>query len=198
MSLIVAGHFDTFDQAQSAARLLHREGFSDRDVSIFFVMPPGQHDTHPAGGDVPASSEARRSHIGAGVGVAVGAAVGCAVGLVVVPLLDYPIMWTVLPAATGAYVGSFVGALSTARFDPKSSSSEARSGLQAHPSGVVLAVHVQPDTQDRAAQVLKRLNGCDVQGANGIWRQGEWKNFDPIARPNPSASTVGRGYLFAP
>lgn len=198
MSLIVAGHFDTFDQAQSAARVLHCEGFSERDISIFFVMPPGQHDTHPAGGDVPASPKVRRSHIGAGVGVAIGAAIGCAAGLVVIPLLDYPIAWTVLPAATGAYLGSFVGALKTARFDPKSSSSEARSGLQAHPSGVVLVMHVQPDTQDRAVQLLKQLNGRDIQRSNGIWRQGEWKNFDPIARPNPSASTGGRGYLFAP
>lgn len=52
MSLIIAGRFQTFRAAESAAQKLFARGFLEEDVTLFFVNPSGQHARYPVGGDV--------------------------------------------------------------------------------------------------------------------------------------------------
>ena len=50
MSLIVAGRFTAFADAERAARRLFDHGFVEEDVTLFFVNPRGQHARFPVGG----------------------------------------------------------------------------------------------------------------------------------------------------
>jgi hypothetical protein len=52
MAAIVAGRFDTFDQASAVAKHLYTQHFGQEDVTIFFLNPAGQHARFPLGGDV--------------------------------------------------------------------------------------------------------------------------------------------------
>jgi hypothetical protein len=61
METIVAGRFETFEQAEAAVRDLTMEGFRREDASAFFVNPPGQHAQFPIGGDQYAECQGWRS-----------------------------------------------------------------------------------------------------------------------------------------
>jgi len=55
-------------------------------------------------------------------------------------------------------------------------------------SGVLLAVHVTPDTQQMAAGLLREAGGASIERATGRWQQGRWADFDPTQPPQPVQS----------
>lgn len=181
MSLIVAGRFDTFAHAQLCARALFTAGFSTEDVSLFYVTPPGMHDATEIGGDRPIDPELRVAHRGAGAGGALFALAGAIVGLVVALVAHVSIYLAVLAGAVGCYGGVLAGAMATARHSRRPRAQPHK--LPVRHSGVLLAVHVERESEERAAAILKTQGAMDVERAQGRWQDGQWSDFDPVSPP---------------
>src|SRR5262249_28679268 len=60
-------------------------------------------------------------------------------------------------------------------------------------SGVLLAVHVTPDSQHTAAHVLRESGGAAIERATGRWQQGRWADFDPTRPPQPVQAERSEG-----
>jgi hypothetical protein len=185
MSLIVAARFQTFEQAESAARNLYAAGFRDEDMHTFYVNIAGEHARYPMGGDRKADPDAHGASMGAVVGAA---ALGILFALVCAVLA-----WQIEPSAivvtAAGGVGAYIGALAGALWVTGQGRRLAR-GARApdvHPevrqAGVLLALHIQPDQQARAVAVLREAGGVDVERANGRWANGQWQDFDPLTPP---------------
>ena len=173
MSKIVAGRFDRSLDADAVLEALKREGFSRHEVDAFYVSPPGQNAMTPVGGDAPHSSEGSRK---AGMGAVVGAGVGLAVGLVIGSLIGAHAV--LFACALGALVGAFGGGMLTLRGGRRTEASVE------HPvesrGGRMIAVCVdRADTEAVAVRVLRANNARDIGRAEGVWRDGSWRDFDP-------------------
>jgi hypothetical protein len=184
MSLIVAARFTTFPAAEDAAQRLFNSGFVEEDVTLFFVNPRGQHARYPIGGDTGTDAEARDAPKGAGKGVTIGAVVGAVVGVGIFALFGTPLLISVIAAGVGAYIGSLVGAMSHTRAAGQTGRHE-RVPLETRDSGVLVAVHVSPDSQYDAARILRDAGGAAIERATGRWQQGRWADFDPTQPPRP-------------
>lgn len=182
MSLIVAARFTTFPAAESAADRLFKAGFVEEDVSLFFVNPRGQHARYPIGGDQNKDAASTEAPKGAGLGVTIGAVAGAIVGVGIFTLFSAPVLVSAIAAGVGAYIGSLVGAMYKTR---ESGHRAHREHGETRDSGVLLAVHVTPETQHQAAHVLREAGGAAVERATGRWQQGRWADFDPTQPPHP-------------
>jgi len=179
MATIVAGRFETAEQAEHTIQQLSQRGFRRDDTSSFFVNPPGQHDQFPIGGDQMADANASKAHVGAAAGAAAGTAVG-AVAALAVPGLGPALALGVV--ALGAYTGSLAGTLAKLGDHDAARESDASAG---RPAGVLVAVHVGNEEGERVAMEVLRANGAeDIERKDGVWENGEWKDFDPVAPPN--------------
>ncbi|WP_454757662.1 hypothetical protein [Cupriavidus campinensis] len=198
MSTIIAGRFDTFDHAETAAARLRAKGLSEQDLSLFYVNPAGQHATFPIGGDQAVDPAARQTGKGAGRGLMIGAALGAAVGICLAAAVRAwfatpPQPWVfvlILAIATGvgAYGGSLMGALSMTRNGQR----DPRTGeVRMRHAGVLLAAHVSPDNTALVANELRQGGAEDVERAEGQWRDGRWEDFDPLAPPVPAGQLTG-------
>lgn len=183
MSLIVAARFDTFQEAENAARKLFERQFSEDSVNIFFVNPPGWHDRHPAGGDRTADPDARGASSGAYLGAGLLAMLGAAIGAGILFAMGSTGFGLVIAAALGAYVGSLIGAMRMA--GRRSEANPNRKDIRIRHAGVLTAVHVSPEQEAEAAQILREAGGKDVERADGRWRDGKWVDFDPVQPPQP-------------
>ena len=187
MSLIVAGRFQTFERAEQAAHhLIDDDGFPKDDVNLFYVNPPGQHATLPAGGDVYADRSMQPAHKSTGVGIAAGVIVGFGVGYGAMQILELNWLAPLIAMAIGAYLGSLIGAMSQAKPAHEDAPLPAGGGLTQEPvreSGVMLAVHVTEDSEVQAERTLWSEGANDVERASGEWRQGKWVDFNPVSAP---------------
>jgi hypothetical protein len=177
MSRIVAGRFERSIDADAALAALRGEGFADAEISSFAVNPPGQHAMTPIGGDVHADAGAR----GAGWTAVIGAALGLVVGLVVGSIaslhLGTPALFFI--GALGAFVGAFAGVMSRLHH-PRRSEGTAEHPAREMPAGRMIAVCVdRAGTEEHAVAVLRRHGARDVGRAQGQWRDGGWRDFDP-------------------
>ena len=59
-------------------------------------------------------------------------------------------------------------------------------GLAGYDAGVLVAVHVSPETQVQAAATLREAGGMDIERASGRWKQGRWSDFDPLQPMHPA------------
>ncbi|KAA1009688.1 hypothetical protein FVF58_20500 [Paraburkholderia panacisoli] len=176
MSLIVAARFTTFPAAENAAQRLFNAGFVEEDVTLFFVNPVGQHARFRPGGAISADTDARESPKGAEMGITIGAAVGAVVGVGIFAAFSAPLIMSLIAAGVGAYVGSLVGAMMRTHEAGDEGTRD---------SGVLVAVHVSPDSQLDAARVLRAAGGAAIERATGRWQQGRWADFDPLKQPEP-------------
>lgn len=168
---IIAGRYDTFEQAHEARARLEASGFPRSSVSVFFNGPPGRHDLTEVGGDEDADPQARKAHQGAVAGAAAGAA-----GLGLAAVATGPLGVAAF-AGAGAYVGALTGAVSAT--EHASASRPLR-----RPAGVFVAVHVGDSGRDDDAIRLLEATGADgVERATGRWQDGDWIDFDPVAVP---------------
>lgn len=171
---IIAGRYDTFEQAEEARARLEASGFPRSSISVFFNNPPGRHDLTEIGGDEQADPQARSAHQGAVIGAAAGAA-----GLGLAAVAAGPLGVAAF-AGAGAYVGALTGAVTATEHAP-----ESRPMRRA--SGVFVAVHVgDSGRDDDAIRVLEATGADSVERANGRWEDGDWADFDPVARPRPA------------
>jgi hypothetical protein len=176
MSHIIAGRFDNTVDADRALAALQRAGFRSGEFESFYVSPPGQHGTSPLGGDAHSDAGSKKAGLGALLGAIVGAAVGAGVGVLIVK--DLGLVGLFLGAGLGAYIGSFAGTMTRLR--------GARRGEATleHPvqgaGGRMIAVNVdRAEMEARAVDVLRRHGAHDVGRAEGEWRNGSWRDFDP-------------------
>ena len=97
-----------------------------------------------------------------------------------------------IAAGVGAYIGSLAGAMSHTRASkPHSATSHANQENARH-AGVLVAVHVSPETQTDAATILREAGGMEIERASGRWKQGRWSDFDPLQPPHPVGEYVER------
>ncbi|MBV8032113.1 MAG: hypothetical protein JO035_11445 [Betaproteobacteria bacterium] len=176
MSRIVAGRFENPLAADAALADLQRAGFRNGEYESFYVTPPGQHGAHPIGGDSHSDAGARTAGLGAVAGAVLGALAGAIVAAVatggeqIIPVL--------LAAGLCAYVGSFMGTVLKLR------RAHATEHTPEHPveipAGRMIAVNVdRPEMEPRAVDVLRRHGAIDLGRAEGTWRDGSWRDFDP-------------------
>jgi len=177
MSKIVAGRFDTTLDADAALAALAREGFTDKDVDSFYVGPPGQHAKNPWGGDSYSGAGARQAGVAGFIGAVIGAIVGALAGWVVAR--EYGLIAIALGGGLGAYIGSFAGAMSRVRGGRKREAS-VEHPVQP-PGGRMIAVNVDRSDAQRAAAILRQHRARNIGRAEGEWRDGSWRDFDPRA-----------------
>ncbi|HEY9278586.1 MAG TPA: hypothetical protein VIP51_00815 [Eoetvoesiella sp.] len=182
MSLIVAARFGTFEQAENAAQILMDKGFSPDSLQLFFVNPAGAHDRYPVGGDYFADPASIGAQYGAVGGAAAVGVLGAFVGAVITFTLTDSLLPIIGGAGVGAYIGSLAGALYIlGRVRPRALNQPELAKERS--SGVVLAVHVELETERQAASVLRDAGGIEVERAQGRWVNGRWEDFDPLIAP---------------
>ena len=175
MAVIIAGRFQTFDQAEGAVQALIEANINQDDVNVFYVNPPGQHDATAIGGDHlngdPGTDDSTSDAVS---GAAAGGAIGLAIGIAATALPVVGAAAAVAAVGVGAYTGSFAGGLHGA-------------GDGGHPTpvprnaGVLVAVRSTGDQATvHASTVLAAQGAEDVEVTDGIWRDGEWVDFDPV------------------
>lgn len=173
MSTIIAGMFESIDDANNTVDSLLRRGVEARDVTQFANSPPGQHGQSPVGGDENSDPGARHAQTGALAGAGIGAGTGAAIGAVVAGPPG-----SAVGAGIGAYVGSLAGTLEG--LDGKGSDEQPLR----RPAGVVIAVRIDDaGDEGRVIEVLKAENASHIEKAEGKWRDGQWADFDPVEPP---------------
>ena len=181
METIVAGRFETFEQADSAVLHLRAQGFHRDDASAFFVNPPGQHAQFPIGGDRYADADAGAAGPGSVAGAVAGGAAGLAAAMAV-PGLNIALLLGVI--GVGAYTGSLAGTLAKLGAGKSAGAVkpiEEGEASPGRPAGVLVAVRVLSDgAEDVAVEILRREGAVDIEHAKGVWQDGEWKDFDPV------------------
>lgn len=182
MSTIIAGRFDTQEQAEKVCASLQNAGFSGDHISQFYVNPHGQHAIYPIGGDESASPGSKDSGHGALVGGGIGAAAGVAAGIAAIPVVG-PI-GAVVGAGIGAYTGSLVGAMEKTDKDSEvdeivEEAPPKKQQLTERHAGVHVAVKVTADNRSDAISVLRKHQAAGLEEAQGELTNGEWVDFDP-------------------
>ncbi len=178
---IIAGRFQTQDEADNAVEELQRAGFRPERISVFFVNPPGQHDTFPIGGDRATSPGAKKTDKGVATGAATGAIIGAAAGT---PLFG-PV-GTATGGLVGAHVGGLIGGVSQMK-DKGETGEQAQDQENTAPprkSGMMVAVAIDDQSQEaRAVKLLRSLRVTDLERAQGMIENGDWSDFNPVAPP---------------
>lgn len=177
MTRIIAGRFQTSEDADQAVVMLTRRAVARDRISVFYVTSPGQHDATPIGGDAGSSPGLEHAAGGAGIGAAAGLAAGIAGALIGATAgLAAPIVAVagIGAAAAGAYGGSLAGAMGA--------SDDPGAGHIRH-AGMMVAVDVGASGVDVVA-ALHEAGAVDIEEADGVWADGTWDDFDPTRPPH--------------
>lgn len=181
MTHIIAGRLQQQDQVEQATEQLVQAGFPRDQISSFFVNPAGQHDLYPVGGDRDKSPGAHESDTGWVTGATAGGAIGAAVGLAGTVVAGP--LGPALGALVGAHTGSLVGTLSSMK--EKGENEDGENEVPQRQSGMLVAVGTADEHQERTAlEVLQGLGADQLEQAEGIIEQGDWKDFDPLMPPH--------------
>lgn len=177
MATIIAGGFDVYSKTQAAVRRLRDAGVTRDNLCEFRVNPPGEHDQTPIGGDRNESPGAKHAEKGAGRGVAIGAAIGTAAGVAATPLLGPA--GIVAGAGAGGYAGSLVGSLNEVSDEAQPDPEDVR------PAEAMVAVNVDGAgmSAEEVVRIFEECGARQVERAEGIWADGEWRDFDPVSPP---------------
>lgn len=178
---IIAGRFEQQDTAAQALEEFAQAGFARGKLASFYVNPRGQHDTYPIGGDRDTSPGAKE----AGAGVALGAAAGGALGVAATPFLG-PV-GPITGGLVGAHIGGLVGGMSKTKEKGETGDTEeeAENAEPIRRSGMMVAAAVEDHEQEeRAVNLLRALGAADIERANGIIAEGDWKDFNPVEPPS--------------
>jgi hypothetical protein len=182
MSRIVAARFDTFDEAQGAARELRSAMLVADEVDVIYVTPPGQHAHFPVGGDELADKGTRKSAMGAVAGAVVGGGAGAVVGAGVVAPVAGPLAGAAA-AGVGAYIGALAGSLATTHDTTPEPAGTQPQRKALRSAGVLVAVCVDHVSEAEVIDRLRSHGGKDIEIADGVWHDGHWASFDPVSPP---------------
>lgn len=174
MTTVIAGRFETLDQANAAMRALHQQASVNEDgMTTFYVGPPGQHDQHPLGGDEDADAKAEDAHSSSAAGAAIGAGIGLA-GLAAGPI------GAAAAVGVGAYTGALMGGLNGMDEGEK----DEHGDPLMREAGVMLAVKLDdPAAEAPIVLALEQQGAKDIEKAEGEWTNGEWVDFNPVSPP---------------
>ena len=178
MAQIIAGGFENIVPADNAIERLMQSGVSREFICQYRVNPPGMHDQFPVGGDRDESPGAHKATPGAAVGAAVGAAAGLAAGAAIAPMMGPA--GVVAGAAAGAYTASLVGGMSNTRNEVQPEAEEVR------PAEALVAVNADAAgiAPEEIVRIREECGAWQVERAEGVWAEGEWKDFDPVTMPH--------------
>ena len=178
MAKIIAGGFDVYSKTQAALQRLRESGVPEEFICEFRVNPPGEHDQTPIGGDRDESPGAKHVDEGAGKGVAVGAAIGTAAGVTATPFLGPA--GIVAGAAVGGYTGALVGGMRETGQERQPDHEDVR------PAEALVAVNVDAAgvADEQVVRIFEECGAQQVEMADGLWEDGEWKDFNPVSPPN--------------
>ena len=172
MDQIIAGRFQTKGEADVAAALMANYVDKD-DICIFHNNPPGQHGTYPVGSDEDADPGAREAETPTAVTAAAAGLTAGAIGALGGPVV------ALAAAGVAAYTGSLLGALNGLGDDSGSDHAPDR-----RHGGIILAVRVDDESAGkRVISDLEHQGAADIEKAKGEWRNGDWVDFNPVARP---------------
>ena len=179
MSTIIAAGFETIVEAQDALQRLAAAGVNSEYLCEFRVNPPGMHDATVVGGDRDVSPGAHKADGGATRGAAVGAAVGTAAGAALTPLMGPA--GIVAGAGVGAYTGSLVGGMKGG-VDHEAQPDH----TVVRPAEAMIAVYVSGAgiAEEQIVRIFEQAGAWQIERADGLWEDGEWKDFDAVSPPN--------------
>lgn len=181
MSIIIAGHFQTQEDADAAASALAQAGFEQGRLSTFYLSQAGQHDMTPIGGDNLLSPGAKETPKGVLQGATTGGAIGAVIGATTVPLTGP------LGPVVGGLVGAHVGSLFS--FTKMKEAGEGEEGgrapVEQRMAGMLVAVAFDDaGDESRAIDVLRRLGAVQIERARGNIANGDWDDFDASQAPD--------------
>jgi hypothetical protein len=178
MTTIIAGGFDHISRSEEAMRRLREAGVSGDNLCEFRVNPAGEHHGAVLGGDHDKSPGNITTEDGATKGAAIGAAIGVAAGAAATPFLGPA--GIAAGAGVGGYTGSLLGSLGRENNEPQPDNTYVR------PAESLVAVNVGGGmvSGDDIARILEECGAQQVERAEGLWEDGEWKDFDPVGPPN--------------
>ena len=181
MSIIIAGHFQTQDEADAASGALLQAGFAQERLSTFYLSQAGQHDMTPIGGDNILSPGAKETPMGVLQGASTGGAIGAVVGAATVPVTGP------LGPIVGGLVGAHVGSLFC--FTQMKEAGEGEEGGRApivqRKAGMLVAVAFDEAVDEsRAVDVMRRLGAVQIERARGNIVDGDWADFDASLAPD--------------
>jgi hypothetical protein len=179
MAQIIAGGFQNIVPADNAIERLMQAGISREYICQYRVNPPGMHDEFPVGGDRDESPGAHKATSGAAVGAVVGAAAGLAAGAAITPMLGPA--GVVAGAATGAYTASLVGGMGNTEKGAAQPQPE-----DMRPAEALVAVNADAAgiAPEEIVRIFEECGAWQVERAEGVWAEGEWKDFDPVSLPH--------------
>jgi hypothetical protein len=177
MSIIVAAKFDTFAAAEAAVENLHAHGFRSDDISTFYIDGQTLADAYDTD-DIPRAREWGTVLAAVGLGL-VCAALGGFLGW----QFTHIGMVAIAGAGTGGYIASLWGALwITDKRSRSFARDRARRRTDAPPSvhgpGALLILHVAPERETEACQLLREAGGHSPGRAQGRWHDGKWEALD--------------------
>ncbi|RQH08486.1 hypothetical protein [Paraburkholderia dinghuensis] len=182
MSLIVAGRFTTFPAAEAVAEKLYERGFVEEDVNIVFVNPRGQHAHAHHAMPIAAPREPALTWQHLSHNVVADAVAGAVVGIAIFAGMSASLPMVVIAAGVGACLGAWIGMMVSRQ---QAAEHHERVLRETRNSGVLLSVHVTPESQAVAADVLRESHAADIERASGRWQGGHWADFDPTRSPEP-------------
>jgi hypothetical protein len=101
-------------------------------------------------------------------------------------------------AGLGAYLGSLWGALWVMgrRTRRRAGAPSVQTSPKVREPGVLLALHVAPEQEEHACELLRGAGGHNVERAQGRWHHGKWEDFDslkpPELEPEPALTPQAR------
>ena len=181
MSIIIAGHFQTQEEADAASSALVQAGFTQERLSTFYLSQAGQHDMTPIGGDNLLSPGAKETPMGVVQGATTGGAIGAVVGAATIPVTGP------LGPIVGGLVGAHVGSLFS--FTKMKEAGEGEDGgrapLEQRKAGMLVAVAFdETGDESRAVDVLRRFGAVQIERARGNIANGDWADFDASLPPD--------------
>ncbi|MEO9122468.1 MAG: hypothetical protein ABI228_05665 [Burkholderiaceae bacterium] len=184
MSLIVAARFNTLADAEIAVKNLYAHGFLGRNISTFYVSPPTQHGSYAGDVSVP-DPDSKGAEWGAVVGAACIGLLFAILGAVIAWRISDTTTAMLIGAGLGAYLGSLWGALwvTGRRTRGRAGAPPMQAPPTARKPGVLLALHVAPEQEEQACELLREAGGHNVERAQGRWHHGKWEDFDPSKPP---------------
>uniref|UniRef100_UPI0037521A16 hypothetical protein n=1 Tax=Undibacterium sp. TaxID=1914977 RepID=UPI0037521A16 len=161
MSHIIAGFVQQQDQVAKLIQALHSAKFAEKDISSFYLNPPGQHDLLPQGGDRFDSPGTKEVLTGVAIGASGGSLLGAALGVVAIPI-GGPFA-PVLGAAAGAHIGSLIGSVSEMK-EKGETEIGGENVLRQRKTGMMVAVCVKDTVEEvDAIHVFKSFGAVDIE-----------------------------------
>jgi len=190
--------YDTHQDAKNATEALHRDGFTNAEVSLVASDHKREYyqDQDHVDGVDHAESAAGRAGSWAITGGLWGGVAGLVAGLVGMSLpgvgpvvVAGPLGAMLGGALTGALVGGLLGGLTSLGIPEEEAHVYAESLRR---GGTLVSVTIPEERVDRAMSALEEFNPVDIDERSASWRKEGWSRFDETATPYtpPADSTV--------